>query len=140
MQRTLLALVFFSCLVVGTTSSKASEEANAKAAHFKHPLTDMPAPAEDIYTSFFFPSHADQKFPIGETVTVLCHFSNEGSYPVNVTAIMGSLNFPDNFQFHQQNFSYKPFGFMVKPGEETTLQYQIMLHPGKRCGLDILPP
>jgi len=43
-----------------------------------HPLTDMPGPSEDVVTSYFFPAHADQKIPIGETVSMLCHFANDG--------------------------------------------------------------
>jgi hypothetical protein len=96
---------------------------------FVHPLTDMPGPMEDVETSAYFPNHPDQKFPIGETITVLCHLSNDGSASLNVTAIMGSLNFVFDFRHHIQNYTYKPFGFVVKPGEEVTLQYQFHIHP-----------
>lgn len=45
---------------------------------FQHPLTDMPGPSDDVVTSYFFPAHPDQKIPIGETVSMLCHFANDG--------------------------------------------------------------
>jgi hypothetical protein len=95
---------------------------------FKHPLTDMPPPAEDVESAHFFPDHPDHKFPIGEVVTALCHFSNEGSTYYNVSAIMGSLNSPFEFRHHYQNYSYKPFGTVVKPGEEITLSYNFQVH------------
>ncbi len=95
----------------------------------KHPLTDMSAPAEDIVTSHYFPDHPDTKFPIGETVKALCHFSNEGGSFYNVSAIMGSLNSPMDFRHHYQNYSYKPVGMVVKSGEEISLQYEFQIHP-----------
>lgn len=95
---------------------------------FMHPLTNMPDGSSDIKTSYYFPKHPDQKFPIGEMVTVLCHLSNEGQYPYNITAIMGSLNSPVDFSFHIQNYSYKPLGVVVKSGEEYTFDYQFQLH------------
>jgi hypothetical protein len=67
--------------------------------------------------------------PIGQTVTVLCHFSNQGDFPYNVTAIMGSLNSPADFSYHIQNYSYKPVGVVVRPQEEVTVEYQFQLHP-----------
>ena len=94
---------------------------------FVHPLTDMPGSAKDIATSYYFPGHTDNKFPIGEVVTVLCHFSNDDQYPYNVTAIMGSLNAPYDFGFHVQNYSYKPLGVIIRPGDEFTFEYQFQV-------------
>jgi hypothetical protein len=71
--------------------------------------------------------HSDKKFPIGDVVTVLCHFTNQGEYPYNITAIMGSLNSPFDFNFHIQNYSYKPVGIVARPGEEITLDYQFQV-------------
>lgn len=65
--------------------------------------------------------------PIGQTVTVLCHFSNEGDFPYNVTAIMGSLNSPVDFSYHIQNYSYRPIGIVVRAQEEVTLEYQFQV-------------
>ena len=96
---------------------------------FVHPLTDMPDPSEDVETSFVFPDHKDQKLPLGATVTVLCHFSNDGLTPLNISAIMGSLNHPMDFKYHIQNYTYKPFGIVVKGGEEITLEYEFQPHP-----------
>ena len=65
--------------------------------------------------------------PIGQTVTVLCHFVNHGDFPYNVTAIMGSLNSPMDFSYHIQNYSYKPVGVVVRSQEEVTLEYQFQV-------------
>jgi len=89
----------------------------------------MPPPSPEIETSYYFPGYTEQKFPIGEVVTALCHFSNDGESPFNVTAIMGSLNNPFDFSFYIQNYSYKPVGIMVRPGEEISFEYQFQLHP-----------
>lgn len=96
---------------------------------FKHPLTDMPGAAEDVSTSVYFPNHPDHKLPIGEVVTTLCHFTNTGSTPYNISAIMGSLNAPYDFNHHFQNYSYKPIGMVVNAGEEISLKYSFQLHP-----------
>lgn len=41
---------------------------------------------------------------------------------------MGSLNSPFEFNHHFQNYTYKPFGTIVKPGEEITFDYKFQLH------------
>lgn len=122
-------MIFFFVLVLMTLVTFVSIDAQETERKFIHPLTNMPGSSEDVDTSFFYPGHKDQKFPIGETVTVLCHFSNDGDSPFNVTAIMGSLNFLYDFRHHIQNYTYKPFGIVVKGGEEVTLQYQFQVHP-----------
>jgi hypothetical protein len=125
--------LFFVVLAFISFTSKINaqqQEAQQKyAQQFVHPLTNMPFPSEEIETSFHFPEHEDKKFPIGQVVTALCHFSNTGNSPFNITAIMGSLNSPFNFDFYIQNYSYKPVGIVVNPGEEVSLDYQFQLHP-----------
>lgn len=119
---TLCSLALFAFVAY---AQKAEEEVRV----FRHPLTDMPPEAEDVVTAHFFPEQPDHKLPIGEGVTALCHFSNEGSTYYNVSAIMGSLNSPYDFRHHFQNYTYKPFGTVVKPGEEITFNYNFQLHP-----------
>lgn len=117
-------VALFASLAAFSFAQNAEQDARV----FRHPLTDMPPPAEDVDTAHYFPEHPDHKFPIGEVVTALCHFSNEGSTFYNVSAIMGSLNSPFEFRHHFQNYSYKPFGIVVKPGEEVTFNYNFQLH------------
>lgn len=131
---TLLLLACSSSLLARAQDSdeQAATEATPEYSRtsFIHPLTNMPGASEDVETSFIYPDHPDQKFPIGETVTVLCHFTNTAEhYPFNVTAIMGSLNSPFDFNFHVQNYSYKPLGVVIRPDEEFTFSYEFQLHP-----------
>jgi hypothetical protein len=93
-----------------------------------HPLTNMPDALENIETNYYFPDHEDLKLPIGEPLVVLCHIQNNADVPVNLTAVMGSLNVAYMFSQHVQNYSYKPFGVMIKADEEITLQYEFELH------------
>jgi translocon-associated protein subunit alpha len=118
--------LLIALLAVAACASAQKEEDPSK---FKHPLTDMPRSAEDVETSPYFPQHPDHKLPVGETITTLCHFSNEGSSYYNVTAVMGSLNSPFEFRHHFQNYSYKTFGTLVKAGEEMSFKYTFQLHP-----------
>lgn len=37
-----------------------------------------------------------------------------------VSGIMGSMNAPVDFRHHFENYSYKPFGIVVKGGEENS--------------------
>lgn len=121
-----LSLLFVVlALSVLSISAVSGEETRA----FKHPLTDMPGAAEDVSAVHYFPNQPDLKLPIGDVITVLCHFSNEGSGYYNISGIMGSLNAPIDFRHHFQNYSYKPFGIVVKGGEEISLKYSFQLHP-----------
>jgi Translocon-associated protein (TRAP), alpha subunit len=83
---------------------------------FKHPLTRMASSAAGVDTSFFFPDHSDKKIPMGELVTVLCHFENNAKSPLNITSMMGSLNDNVNFAIYVQNYTQKALGVIVKPG------------------------
>merc|ERR1719502_383821 len=94
-----------------------------------HPLTDMPASHEDVEVTTYLPDHSDNKLPIGEVVTVHAQIANNGDAALNISMIMGSLNSPQDFNFHLQNFSIKGYGVVVQPGEELTLDYQFILHP-----------
>lgn len=93
----------------------------------RHPLTSLPSGSDNIETTFHFPNHEDHKFPVGVPLTVLCHVQNNGVSPINITAIMGSLNVA--FQFHRyvQNYSYKSFGAVLKADEEMTLEYDFKI-------------
>jgi hypothetical protein len=115
--------VFLLCIF--SVKAQKSEEVRS----FKHPLTDMPGSADDITTINYFPNQPDLKLPVGESITVICHFSNDGTGYYNISGIMGSLNSPEDFRHHFQNYSYKPFGIVVKGGEEISLRYSFQLHP-----------
>eukprot|EP01038_Epipyxis_sp_PR26KG_P011284 gene11284-15138_t len=120
----------YSCIILCIISNinAKSEDESGSTRTFKHPLTDMPSSADDVETASYFPDHPDRKFPIGGNVIALCHLSNDGLGFYNISAIMGSLNSPYDFRHHFQNYSYKPFGVIIKAGEEITLNYALQLH------------
>lgn len=108
---------------------------------FIHPLTNIPSPSYQIHTSYYFPN-IDQsdstqsrrnregiKLPIGKSVTILCHLTNHGKSAFNVTAVMGSLNHVYDFRHFIQNYTYQPYGTVLKPSEELTVQYTFEIHP-----------
>ena len=71
-----------------------------------HPLTDMPAPSEDVEVTTYLPDHPDNKLPLGEIVTVLAQIANNGEAVLNVSMIMGSINSLQDFNFHLQVSSF----------------------------------
>lgn len=92
----------------------------------EHMLTNMPIENRDVLVSYYYPDlqHSrGRKIPVGEPVTVLCHFANEGETPLNITGIMGSLNKYDNFYHYVQNSTFEPIGHVLMPSEEITLTY-----------------
>jgi hypothetical protein len=72
----ILLLVTIFIYLIARKDAASSEEAQKA---YKHPLTDMPAGAEDVETGHYFPSFTDLKFPIGQNVISLCHITNQGS-------------------------------------------------------------
>lgn len=116
----MIALLLLLVAMVTVNAAKPTMPAG----HFKHPLTDMPRALDKVETNFHFPEHEDLKLPLGESLTVLCHIQNNYGGSINITAIMGSLNIAYQFNHYMQNYSYKPYGVVVKSDEEITLQYE----------------
>jgi hypothetical protein len=75
MQILLLVTTIF-IYYIARKDAASSEEAQKA---YKHPLTDMPAGAEDVETAHYFPAFTDLKFPIGQNVISLSHVTNQGS-------------------------------------------------------------
>ncbi|CAD7701158.1 unnamed protein product [Ostreobium quekettii] len=74
-------------------------------------------------TKSVLPEHPQKLLPAGDVIPVLLGFRNEGSEPVNVSAIMGSLNHAGDFRVYYQNFSMQPLGITVPAGAELTMEY-----------------
>lgn len=94
-----------------------------------HPLTDIPAPAADVITAVIFPENAKKVFPIGEISTVVVGLQNKGARALNVTGIFGSLNSQFQFFIYIQNFTGQPYGQVVEPGTEASLEYKFFPSP-----------
>ncbi|KAK9903492.1 hypothetical protein WJX75_006931 [Coccomyxa subellipsoidea] len=91
-----------------------------------HPLTDIPAPLEGVQTVFWLPEYPEKQFPAGSLVEAVVGVHNNANNPLNVTAIIGSLNNAQAFHQFYQNFSYQPQQAVVRPGEEASLSYYFM--------------
>jgi translocon-associated protein subunit alpha len=77
-----------------------------------------------VQTAYLLPTYADKKFPAGRMVDMVVGFHNEGSETYNVSLIAGSLNSPADFSLHVQNFTMAPFGEVIGPGEEVSVNYK----------------
>jgi len=114
--------------LIGAILAVAGGQETRQARPFVHPLTNMPESSDDVVTTFYYPKHPDLRFPAGELVTVLCLIRNKGNTNVNITAVMGSLNVPQDFSYHLQNYTFKQFGSVLEPNREVTLDYTFQLH------------
>lgn len=94
-----------------------------KAAAYKHPLTDMPPAHDGVETAFWFAKSPKTQFPAGQPGEVTVGFYNGAAEPLNISAIMGSLNSPFDFSFHVQNFTYQMYDAKLQPGGEVSLDY-----------------
>eukprot|EP01023_Acetabularia_acetabulum_P018487 TRINITY_DN19333_c0_g1_i3.p1 TRINITY_DN19333_c0_g1~~TRINITY_DN19333_c0_g1_i3.p1 ORF type:complete len:199 (-),score=43.97 TRINITY_DN19333_c0_g1_i3:241-837(-) len=73
--------------------------------------------------------HGTKLVPAGDIVDVLVGVSNGSPEAVNVTAAMGSINSPQNFDMHLQNFSLYQYHMLVPPEQTASLLYQIRSDP-----------
>jgi len=90
-----------------------------------HPLTDMPEAAPGVETTFWFPeAGAGGELEVGGVGEVVLGFRNSGRDALNVSIIMGSLNAPDNFGIHLQNFTARSYYKQVWPHEEASFVYR----------------
>lgn len=94
----------------------------------KHPLTDMP-PSGSAVTSVALPEHPQKQFPAGAVIPILLGFHNAAAENYNITAIMGSLNQHNFFDYYIQNFTMQLYHVIVPPGLELTLEYRFRPDP-----------
>ena len=87
-------------------------------------------PHVDVLTAFYYPDLATssrkgkpKKLPVGEDVTILAHFANEGRTNLNVSGIMGTMSLSDNFHNSVVKFALHEVGYSVEPHEEVTISY-----------------
>lgn len=88
---------------------------------------NFPPSLDEVEVDGIFAEITDNMVPIGEEVSLLCHFTNDHDKPINITAILGSLSIPSQYDYVVQNYSVKPYGYIVNPGEEITLSYPLTI-------------
>ncbi|MEW5307889.1 MAG: hypothetical protein WDW36_010258 [Sanguina aurantia] len=102
------------------------EHTTSPAQPYQHPLTNMPPAGPGLTTGYFFPDHANKNFPAGELVKVVLGIHNEGPETYNITAVMGSINAPNDFKVYVQNLTRQMYMQMLEPGQELSLEYTMM--------------
>jgi hypothetical protein len=79
--------------------------------------------SSDIQVNILFPNHPTQKFPIGEEVTLLASFNNNGEKNFNISKISANLRSPFDYNYYIQNFTTKSASAVVGPNSQATLAY-----------------
>eukprot|EP00177_Eucheuma_denticulatum_P006397 GFKZ01011675.1.p2 GENE.GFKZ01011675.1~~GFKZ01011675.1.p2 ORF type:complete len:289 (-),score=56.39 GFKZ01011675.1:1244-2110(-) len=113
---------------------------DADAARFspdRHPLTDMPPPADDVLIAHTFTHGIDSSLivALGDKCRALIAFANAARARYHVWGVMGSLNMERDFKVHVQNFSYVPVNKSVASNSELSFTYEFT--PNER--LDVRP-
>lgn len=103
----------------------------------RHPLSDMPPPAQDVLVAHAFTQGlgSSSLVTLGEKCKALIAFANAGRGRYHVWGVMGSLNIVKNFDVHVQNFTYGVVNKTVNSGSELSFSYEFT--PNER--LDITP-
>jgi len=81
------------------------------------------APSRDVTTSIIFPDFPDKKIHVGEKVTVLIGFKNNGKSTFNITTVAAHLHSPFDFNYYIQNFTVREIGALVEPEREVSIEY-----------------
>lgn len=79
--------------------------------------------SSDITVKTFLPKYADKKFPLGEDITLLVSFNNNGEKTFNVSSLAGHLHSPFDYNYYIQNFTVKSAATTVGPNSQATLEY-----------------
>jgi len=77
----------------------------------------------------YFPDHPTKQFPAGEEIKVVISAHNDASKPYNITAVMGSLNSPMDFDLYIQNFTQQVYFRLLPAGEELSVEYKFRPDP-----------
>eukprot|EP00698_Gefionella_okellyi_P005014 TRINITY_DN14613_c0_g1_i1.p1 TRINITY_DN14613_c0_g1~~TRINITY_DN14613_c0_g1_i1.p1 ORF type:complete len:266 (+),score=67.74 TRINITY_DN14613_c0_g1_i1:57-854(+) len=92
--------------------------------------TGLPDAHNEVSTVVVVPDYPDYKIPLGAVVELVVGFRNGAKTPLNVTSLIGSLNFVQDYRYYVQNFSRIDFGnTLVPPGAEVSLLYPVRPDP-----------
>lgn len=80
--------------------------------------------SSDVTVKTYFPNFADgKKLPLGEEVTLLVAFNNNGEKAFNISEIQGHLHSPFDYNYYIQNFTAKNAAAHVAPNSQVSLEY-----------------
>lgn len=92
----------------------------------RHPLSDMPPPADDVLVAHTFTKclNATETLVLGDKCKTLVAFANSGRGRYHVWGVMGSLNMQHKFAVHVQNFTYGVVNKTVSSAGELSFSYE----------------
>lgn len=91
-------------------------------------LSRLPPPGS-LSVAHYFPEHPNKQFPAGGEIKVVVSAHNDAKTPYNITAMMGSLNSPTDFDMYIQNFTQQVYFQLLPPGEELSVEYTFRPDP-----------
>ncbi|XP_012678062.1 translocon-associated protein subunit alpha-like [Clupea harengus] len=100
--------------------------------------TDVTSHADADTTIIFV---TGEEFPADEIVKFLVGFTNKGTTDFTMQSLEASFRYPQDFQFHIQNFTALPLSIVVPPTKQASFEYSfIPAQPmaGRPFGLVIL--
>lgn len=68
------------------------------------------------------------ELPVGKEVNFLVGFKNNGKQDFLVETLHASLRYPQDFNYHIQNYSLVSFNRLVKPSHEATFSYAFIIN------------
>jgi len=75
---------------------------------------------------FISPTGLKKKIPVGEKITMLVVFHNNGTSEFNITNIRAHLHSPFDFSYYIQNFTSREVGAIVLAGQEVSVEYTFL--------------
>ncbi|KIZ03292.1 Translocon-associated protein subunit alpha [Monoraphidium neglectum] len=91
-------------------------------------LGNLP-PAGELSVAHYFPEHPDKQFPAGDIISVVVSGHNTGAKPMNLSAIVGSINSPEKYEMFIQNFTIGRYFAPLAPGAEASIEYKFRADP-----------
>jgi hypothetical protein len=79
--------------------------------------------SSDVSISYVLPDWPDARVVVGEKITVLFNFDNNGLSTFNVTSVGAHLHSPYDYSYFIQNYTQKEIGVPVGPGQQLSVDY-----------------
>lgn len=88
-------------------------------------LTNIPKPLSNVDVAYTFPNFAQEsQIIVGEDVTTVITVRNDGTSPVNVKYITGSINSAKAYSIFLHNFTTTAYGSTIPTDGEQSFEYK----------------
>ena len=77
-----------------------------------------------LETQYLFPGNDENRLPVGQEVSVLVDFSNEGQDVFNVTRVAAFLHSRFDYNYYVQNFTVKDVSGVTAPNSQVSLEFK----------------